>query len=294
MSLDGPQRTQTYTSDVSASEIWARFQIRPDDVFICTPPKCGTTWMQSICGMLIFGNPQVNPGIGTVSRWLDSRFNEEQEVLEHLQAQSHRRYIKTHTPLDGITYDPQCAYFAVYRHPLDVFFSGQNHLKNMKNDFIKHLILEDVNEGVREWIGKDFTPDQNIGESLASIVSHYQSFAAWRDRPNIHLFHYRDMQHDLPAAVSRVAEILGTKSGQQLVDEIAAATSFSNMKRQAAKFAPSADRDIWKDNAQFFESGSNDKWQGTLTPEIVALYETRMDQMLPAADRQWLENGTRR
>jgi hypothetical protein len=63
--------------------------------------------------MLIFGDPTVNPGIGTVSKWLDSKSNGEQEMMALLKSQPHRRYIKTHTPLDGITYDPRRTYLAV-------------------------------------------------------------------------------------------------------------------------------------------------------------------------------------
>jgi aryl sulfotransferase len=292
MSAHGPQRTRAYNSDTSYADVWPRFKMRPEDVFICTPPKSGTTWMQSICAMLIFGDPAVNPGIGTVSKWLDSRFNDEQELFAALKAQTHRRYIKTHTPLDGITYDPRCTYISVHRHPLDVAFSAQNHLKNMKSDFLAHLIEDDINKGVQGFINKPFSLEQNIGESLESMVIHYKSFADWRDAPNIHMFHYADMTRDLKAAVVRLAKILGYNPGDGLLDEITSAATFSSMKNNATKFAPSADRGIWKDNAQFFESGSSNKWRGVLSDESLAMYDTRMNDLLTPTDRKWFENGS--
>ena len=293
MSDQFPKRTQEYDSDTSVSGVWERFEQRSDDVFVCTPPKSGTTWMQSICGMLIFGDPAVNPGIGTTSRWLDSKFNDEEEMMGFLKAQTHRRYIKTHTPLDGITYDENCVYLAVYRHPIDVFFSGQNHLKNMKGDHLSHLIVDDVNEGFQKFVGQPTSVTQNIGETLESLVMHYLSFANWQSLPNIHIFHYADMSRDLRHTVSALSEALDCGFEDELIDSITSAATFSKMKKNAAKYAPSVDRDIWKDNAQFFESGTSNKWEGTLSEASLAMYNDRMSELLEPNHRTWFELGSR-
>lgn len=34
-----------YTSIISDNERWDGFVLRPDDIVISTPAKCGTTWM---------------------------------------------------------------------------------------------------------------------------------------------------------------------------------------------------------------------------------------------------------
>lgn len=286
-----PRTSQVYNCDVSNSEIWTRFENRPDDVFICTPPKSGTTWMQSICGMLIFGDPAVNPGIGTVSKWLDSKFNDEDELMDCLKKQEHRRYIKTHTPLDGIIYDPNCTYVSVHRHPIDVLFSAQNHLKNMKGDGLAHLISDNINESFREWIGNPFSPTENGGESLEGLALHFKSFYDWREQPNIHMFHYADMVRDLRHAVAHLSGILGCHYDDDLIDAIVEAATFTNMKKNATKFAPSADRGIWKDNAQFFESGTSNKWDGILSAENLSLYDDRMNALLKPTERSWFEFG---
>jgi hypothetical protein len=53
------------------------------------------------------------------------------------EAQNHRRCIKTHTPFDGIPYDPDCTYIAVYRHPIDAHFSMRRHVANLQEDLIQ-------------------------------------------------------------------------------------------------------------------------------------------------------------
>ena len=288
-----PQRTKEYDSDTSVSKVWERFEQRPDDIFVCTPPKSGTTWMQTICGMMIFGDPAVNPGIGTTSRWLDSKFNDEEEMMGFLKTQTHRRYIKTHTPLDGIIYDEACVYLAVYRHPIDVFFSAQNHLKNMKGDHLHHLIVDDVNEGFQRFVSQPTSATQNIGETLESLVMHYLSFAKWQLLPNIHIFHYADMSRNLRHTVSALSETLGCGFEDDLIDKITSAATFSKMKKNATKYAPSADREIWKDNAQFFESGTSNKWEGNLSKASLSMYNDRMSELLPSNHQTWFEFGSR-
>lgn len=288
-----PQRTKKYDSQTSFSKVWEQFEQRYGDVFVCTPPKSGTTWMQTICGMLIFGDSSVNPGIGTTSRWLDSAFNDQEEVLGFLEAQTHRRYIKTHTPLDGITYDENCIYLAVYRHPIDVFFSGQNHMKNMKGDQFNHQIADDINEGFQTFVSQPTSVTQDIGDTLESLVNHYLSFAKWQSLPNIHIFHYAEMTRDLRHIVSAVSDTLNCGFGDELIDAITSAATFSKMKKNAAKYAPSADRDIWKDNAQFFESGTSNKWEGILNETSLSIYNNRMSELLAPSDQKWFEFGVR-
>jgi aryl sulfotransferase len=90
-----------YRTIVSDNRRWQNFVPRPGDVFVCTPSKCGTTWMQTIVNTLMF--PDGAPGpVMVMAPWLDARFDPVEVLLERLDAQTHRRALKTHTPADGI------------------------------------------------------------------------------------------------------------------------------------------------------------------------------------------------
>ena len=52
------------------------------------------------------------------------------EVFGLLELQTHRRFIKTHTPLDGVPRHDEVTYIAVIRHPLDVALSNADHFEN--------------------------------------------------------------------------------------------------------------------------------------------------------------------
>jgi aryl sulfotransferase len=94
---------------------------------ISTRRKTGTTWMQMICALLIFQTPELPDTLWQLSPWLDSIVMPHDFVYARLGEQRHRRFIKTHTPLDGIPFDPRVTYIVTARHPLDAFVSLCRH-----------------------------------------------------------------------------------------------------------------------------------------------------------------------
>jgi aryl sulfotransferase len=94
---------------------------------ISTRRKSGTTWMQMICALLIFQTPELPEPLGDLSPWLDNMAMPHDFVYAQLGEQRHRRFIKTHTPLDGIPLDPRVTYLVMARHPLDMFVSLCRH-----------------------------------------------------------------------------------------------------------------------------------------------------------------------
>jgi aryl sulfotransferase len=93
---------------------------------IATSYKAGTTWIQGIVGNLIFsGEPLAH--ILELSPWVEMRANPLELVLTQLERQKHRRFMKTHLPLDGLRYDGRAKYIYVGRDARDVFMSFWNH-----------------------------------------------------------------------------------------------------------------------------------------------------------------------
>src|SRR5947209_14399577 len=86
--------------------------------------------MQTLCAYLILGTELDRP-LADISPWLDMQINAPADVLAMLDAQDHRRFIKTHTPLDGLPWDDRVTYICVGRDPRDVAMSWDNHLANI-------------------------------------------------------------------------------------------------------------------------------------------------------------------
>lgn len=219
-SLGAPEQTslaceaefEVFSTFVYDNRRWEAFEFRPDDIVISTPPKCGTTWMQMIVALLIFQTPDLPAPLAKLSPWLDMRTRSKKEVFADLAAQTHRRFIKTHTPLTGLPVPDGVTYICVGRDPRDVALSMSEHLGNI--DFDRFIALNfaaaEADLGGPPPVpgppppGLDHSPeaelwrwvldDSAVSETPSSLprtVSHLQSFWEERDRDHVALIHYR-------------------------------------------------------------------------------------------------------
>jgi|SRR5271166_138610 len=108
---------------------WNFVQLRPDDIIIATSYKAGTTWMQGIVANLVFWGQPLPAPLGPLTPWLDFRIVPLELVLTGLGQQAHRRFIKTHLPLDGLPFHSHLKYVYVARDARDVFMSFWNHYR---------------------------------------------------------------------------------------------------------------------------------------------------------------------
>lgn len=291
MSTEYPQRTLDYDSPITEAARWSHYTPRDGDIFVCTPPKCGTTWTQAICAMLIFDTPELTVRPGVISPWFDATHHPVEDVAAMLEAQTHRRVIKTHTPLDGIPYFPQCRYLAVYRDPRDAHFSMRNHAVNQMSGKNAHRATTDIGAGFRQWSERPYVDADRDNFSLANLVHHFQTYRRFEHLPNLHLMHYSDMQRDLAGEIRRCSDFLGMPVTAETAAAFAVAAGFENMKRNAEQFVPGAGEKRWKDESRFFNKGENGQWQRDLSAEDLAVYDARIREMLPDADVAWLEDG---
>lgn len=89
--VEVPKKTKNYLGPLTDTSRWENFKHRQDDIFICTPPKCGTTWTQAIIAMLVFG--KVNHGLksGMISPWIDAQLA---PIDDYLQSETPEQIIE--------------------------------------------------------------------------------------------------------------------------------------------------------------------------------------------------------
>ncbi|MDT5348294.1 MAG: hypothetical protein QOH91_1581 [Mycobacterium sp.] len=128
-----------YRSWMSDNRRWDALKLREGDVVISAPSKCGATWTQRLVSLLIFDGPDLPGPLSTVSPWVDLNIRPIEQVVAALDAQNHRRFLKTHTPLDGLVHDDRVTYIGVGRDPRDAAISELRQLDNMDLDRMRAL-----------------------------------------------------------------------------------------------------------------------------------------------------------
>jgi hypothetical protein len=298
-----------YRSVMADSGRWEGFAFRGDDIVISTPPKCGTTWMQMLVAMLVFGTPDLPKRLTELSPWIDIQTEKVEDVRATLEAQEHRRFIKTHTPFDGIPFDERVTYICVGRDLRDVAISWDHHFANMNLpviitaraeavglDDLAELMpdgpparSEDPVERFWEWVDGD-GPLEGAFATLKSSIHHLSTFWENRDRPNVHLFHYSDMQADLEGEMRRLADALGISVDDVRLHELAGAATFEQMSGRATQLAPQVKVDgFWNNANNFFHAGTSGQWEAILTtPEDCARYDARVRELAAPDLAAWL------
>ena len=260
---------------------WARFPFRQGDIVICTPPKSGTTWVQMICALLIFQNSDLPATLPELSPWLDEPFNVRDQLFARLEEQEHRRFLKTHLPLDRIVIDPRATYIVVARHPLDVMLSKCR--INLVTDTTRE------NENSQPELRKQLLGainQRDPGRSgLPGIMRSWCAAWARRDEPNVILLRYEDLAADLEGQMRGLAARLDITVPEATWPGLVKAATFEEMRADADRIQPL--RDI-KDPAKFFWKGKPGSGRALLTDDDLARYDERAAELAPADLLAWL------
>ena len=288
-----------YQSPDEDSARWLGFPFRVGDIVISSRSKTGTTWVQMICALLIFRTPQLPAPLAQLSPWLDHLIVPPEQVFARLTAQDHRRFIKTHTPLDGIPLDPRATYIVTARHPLDMAVSLYHQGDNIDRARLRQLtgqpepaaappLRQPLHEWLLEWIANDANPREYL-DSLPGVMWHLSDAWARRNEPNVLLVHYDNLSADLAGQMRWLAGQLGIAVPAQAWPSLVQAAMFENMSARADTLVPTAG--ILKSNAAFFRRGTSGEGRQILSDEEVAAYYARAAQLAPADMLTWLHSA---
>jgi hypothetical protein len=180
---------------------------------------------------------------------------------------------------------------AVYRHPLDIFFSLREHAVNMAGR-PDHPMRRPVSEALADYVSAPPDRADFDRDSLGTVTLHYRETVLRGRIPGLVVLHYADMVADHRGTVRRLARAAGVAAGEDLIDRVTRATGFDAMKAEAHRFVPEGGKGFWVSDASFFASGGVEKWRAHLGDGDLARYRARMAELVPEASaRTWLEFG---
>jgi aryl sulfotransferase len=217
--------------------------------------------------------------------------------LPEVEKQTHRRFIKTHLPVDALVFSPRARYIYIGRDGRDVVWSMYNHHANANQFWYEALNdtpgrvgppIERPPESIRQyfhdWMERDGHPFWPFWENI-------RSWWEIRELPNVLLLHFEQLKKDLPGEIRRVADFLGVKIDETRWPDMLQHCSFDYMKANATPSVPLGGA-FWDGGAQtFINKGVNGRWRDTLSAEESAAYRSRAVAELGEDCARWLETG---
>lgn len=242
---------RTWTSD---NRRWQGYEPRSGDIVIATAPKCGTTWMQQIIASLIFqdATPRALP---RTSPWIEARFFEPEAVMyAALAKQAHRRFIKTHLPIDGLPIYDTVRYVHVARDGRDAVMSMHNHFTSFTEEKLAIFDRLGVDDPMvasryprfpadpaayfRQWLTTPAIAGQTDGTPYPSYFNLEVGYWSERQRPNLLLVHYNDLLADLDTEMRRIAAFLAIEVDEAVWPSLVQAADFAAMQANGNALMP--------------------------------------------------------
>lgn len=306
MTSSAPERIHEYRNHHLDSTRWDHFHARDGDIVVTTAYKAGTTWTQRILAALLLGAEGDGRGLMEVSPWIDARFHGPIEpMIESLDAQTHRRFVKSHLAADGIRFFPEVTYVVVGRDTRDVFMSLWNHYRAY-TDLAYSLLNDAARPGAEfprcpdsptelwpRWIGEGWFGWEPDGWPFWSHHHHLSTWWEWRELPNVHFMHFGDMLADTEGEMRRLAASCGIDVAEERWPSIVAAVQLDAMRTEAKALGGDEDPSsmIFEGGVdRFLFKGTNGRWRGVLSDADLARYETAAATLDPTL-RRWLERG---
>lgn len=303
-----PQVIHTYQTPALDSTRWRLYQPREGDIVIATPVKSGTTLTQEIVRQLIFldqaAAQEREAPLWEISPWLDARWAPLEAVMAGLEAQQHRRFIKSHLALDGLPYFPQVKYIVVGRDARDIAMSLWNHYANFTetayaiSNETPGLVGEpfppcppDIHVFWQTWITRGLHTWESEGYPFWGNMHHTQSWWNYRHLDNILFVHFQDLLTDRVGEIRRIAAYLDIAVPDDALPAMLSALDLATMREREGQRSP-VFQALWKEGAQtFFNKGTNGRWRDVLSADELRLYEQKAAAVLTPDCRAWLEQG---
>ena len=247
--------------------------------------------MQAIIVSLLWPDGRAPESVMMLSPWLEAEFYAFEELRARLDAQAHRRVIKSHTPADGIPIRDEPRYVFVGRDGRDAFMSFCHHHEIFRRDLRSQLNERALIDGVPpmvDWNGDVHGFFAGWLEG-AALLHHVASFWELRARPNVLFAHFADLKRDLAGEMRRIADFLGIHVPDSLWPAVVERCTFDAMKSRAEEIGS-----FWnfEGGAQsFLFKGTNGRWREVLREDELAAYARRVAEILPPEAAAWLEHG---
>lgn len=203
----------------------ARFQARPEDIFVASYPKSGTTWLQQVVYLMCnLDKKEEEESEDEIMEWRFPYLEHQYPGLKEIDNRPGRRFIKTHLPahlLPQSIKDNKCKVIYIYRNPKDVAVSYYH--------FARMLTFANFVGTLEEFVWL-FLFEKIPYSPYFPHLSNYMK-RAQEDSKSCLVVCYEDMKVDPESVIRKIANFLSIDLSEDDVDRIAEETSFAAMAK---------------------------------------------------------------
>ena len=247
---------------VSSPDVFAnarRYLPQPQDVFVATQMRCGTTWMQQIVYQIVtrgagdFNEPN-RSHLYAISPWIEA-VNSVDISDAPTVGQRPTRIVKTHLPASHCPYSAAAKYIYVARHPVSCFASIVDFNRSMLGPLLPPL------DTMVSW----FCSDRMYWRPWPM---HVEGWWQWsQSRPNVLFVHFEEMKRDLGTIVDRIAAFLDVELTPAERQGVVERSSFEYMKDHEEFFEMAPPTMFSVSGGEFMASGK-EKRHEDVTPAV--------------------------
>lgn len=241
------------------------FVPRPDDIFVVTYPKSGTTLLQMMLYQLTTAGEMDFPHIDSVCPWWEMELHVGRpEVLESMDSP---RILKSHLRPRMLPKVGRKVYVA--RAVDDVAISAYHH----------HCLITGIDHDLEEFV-------RGFPGGWQMFGSWYRHLEAWwphRHDENVLFLTFEEAVRDLGETARRVAEFCGLDADAETIARVRERCSFESMSAHDEKFDPRLRR-FTAEAGAFIRRGRSGDGRARLGPESQAMLERHLSALRERLD----------
>ncbi|KAK1422379.1 hypothetical protein QVD17_25464 [Tagetes erecta] len=266
-----------------------RFKAHPNDVFLCSFPKGGTTWLKALAFAIITRetfdistNPLLTNSPHDCIPFLEkelAKVEENQKNSCSLPIATHMHY---HCLPDSVITSPDsvvtsnCKIVYIYRNMKDVIVSYYHFVRKLNKIPMENASFEEALDEFCQGIS-------SCGSYWDHILGYWKASLS---RPERFLFlKYEDMKNDPTSNVKRLAEFIGRpftieEEKANVIEKIIRLCSFENLSNldvnKSGKHHP--EECIAIENRLFFRKAKDGDWKNYFTLEMIEKVDKLIDE----------------
>ncbi|XP_058226108.1 cytosolic sulfotransferase 15-like [Rhododendron vialii] len=260
------------------------FQARPDDVFLVSAPKSGSTWLKALIFAVMkrtcyasSAHPLLTTNPHDCVPFFEFELFKKPPVAD-VDGLPSPRIFATHIPYTSLpksVLDSGCKIVYVCRDPKDVLISMWYFLANVRSKELPPLSLEEAVDLFSRGVF-------GFGPFWDHVQGYWKASLECPER--IFFITYEQMKRDTFVKVKRLAEFLGQpfsmeEEGERVVEEIIELCSFGKLRNLEVNKNGSRNPDFKND--AFFRKGEVGDWKNHLTPQMVERLDQITNEKLP-------------